>query len=143
MIHRYKLVRIRAQVKTELQHLAMNQGVTKKRRLWSKAGEKVLRELPLAPWTSRRREDLFKVREMLNAQIDLLDQAVMEVAEKNEKARLLMTQPGVGPITSMAFVLTMGDVKRFQRGKQVASYLGRIPREYSSGGHQRFGSISK
>jgi len=62
LIHRYKLVRIRAQVKNELQHLAMNQGVTKKRKLWSKAGEKVLRELPLAPWTSRRREDLFRVR---------------------------------------------------------------------------------
>ena len=143
LIHRYKLVRIRAQVKNELQHLAMNQGVTKKRKLWSKAGEKVLRELPLAPWAGRRREDLFKVREMLNGQIDLLDQAVVEVAEKSEKARLLMTQPGVGPITSMAFVLTMGDVHRFQRGKQVASYLGLIPREYSSGEHQRYGSISK
>jgi transposase len=143
LIHRYKLVRIRAQVKNELQHLAMNQGVTKKQRLWSKAGEKTLRELPLKPWAGRRREDLYKVREMLNGQIDLLDRAVVEVAEKNEKARLLMTQPGVGPITSMAFVLTMGDVNRFQRGKQVASYLGLIPREYSSGGHQRFGSISK
>ena len=143
LIHRYKLVRIRAQVKNELQHLAMNQGVTKKRKLWSKTGEKVLRELPLKPWASQRRKDLFSIREMLNAQIDVLDQAVVEVAEKNEKARLLMTQPGVGPITSMAFVLTMGDVNRFQRGKQVASYLGLIPREYSSGGHQRFGSISK
>jgi transposase len=50
---------------------------------------------------------------MLNGQIDLLDQAVVEAAEKNEKARLLMTQPGVGPITSLAFVLTMGDVSRF------------------------------
>jgi transposase len=60
LIHRYKLVRIRAQVKTELQHLAMNQGVTRKRKLWSKAGEEVLRELPLKPWASRRREDLFK-----------------------------------------------------------------------------------
>jgi len=143
LIHRYKLVRIRTQVKNELQHLAMNQGVTKKRKLWSKAGEKVLRELPLKPWASRRREDLFQLREMLTGQIDLLDRSVVEVAEKSEKARLLMTQPGVGPITSMAFVLTMGDVNRFQRGKQVASYLGLIPREYSSGGHQRYGSISK
>lgn len=143
LIHRYKLVRIRAQVKNELQHLAMNQGVTKKRKLWSQAGEKVLRELPLKPWASRRREDLFRVREMLNGQMDLLDQAVREAAEKNEKAQLLMTQPGVGPITSLAFVLTMGDVNRFQRGKQVASYLGLIPREYSSGGKQRLGSISK
>lgn len=143
LIHRDKLVRLRAQVKNELQHLAMNQGITKKRKLWSKAGEKVLHELPLRPWSSRRREDLFRIREMLNAQIAPLDQAVAEAAEKNERARLLMTQPGVGPITSMAFVLTMGDVHRFQRGKQVASYLGLIPREYSSGGHQRFGSISK
>jgi transposase len=143
LIHRHKLVRIRTQVKNELQHLAMNQGVTKKRKLWSKAGEKLLRELSLKPWAGRRREDLFKLREMLNGQIDLLDRSVVEAAEKNEKARLLMTQPGVGPITSMAFVLTMGDVSRFQRGKQVASYLGLIPREYSSGGHQRFGSISK
>jgi hypothetical protein len=42
-------VRIRAKVKTELQHLAMNQGVTRKRKLWSKAGEKVLRELAVKP----------------------------------------------------------------------------------------------
>ena len=143
LIHRYKLVRIRAQVKNELQHLAMNQGVTKKKKLWSKAGEQVLRALPLKPWASRRREDLFQVREMLDEQIAPLDQAVAEVAEKNQKARLLMTQPGVGPITSMAFVLTMGDVSRFQRGKQVASYLGLIPRERSSGGRQKLGSISK
>jgi len=80
---------------------------------------------------------------MLNGQIESLDAAVVEAAEKNEKAKLLMTQPGVGPITSMAFVLTMGDVNRFPRGKQVASYLGLIPREYSSGGKQRLGSISK
>ena len=130
-------------MKNELQHLAMNQGVTRKNKLWSQKGERVLREWPLAPWASRRREDLLKVKGMLNEQIAPLDQAVAEAAQKDAKARLLMTQPGVGPITSMAFVLTMGDVSRFQRGKQVASYLGLIPREYSSGGHQRLGSISK
>ena len=54
-----------------------------------------------------------------------------------------MTQPGVGPITSLAFVLTIGDVGRFPRGKQVASYLGLIPREHSSGGRQQLGAISK
>jgi len=143
LIHRYKLVRMRVQVKNELQHLAMNKGVTKGRGLWSKAGEKVLCALPLQPWASRRREDLFKLRSMLNEQIAALDEAVKKAAEENDRARLLMTQPGVGPITSMAFVLTLGDVSRFPRGKQVASYLGLIPREYSSGGHQRFGSISK
>jgi len=80
---------------------------------------------------------------MLDGQIASLDLAVKAAAERDEKARLLMTQPGVGPVTSLAFVLTMGDISRFPRGKQVASYLGLIPREYSSGGHQRFGPISK
>ncbi len=54
-----------------------------------------------------------------------------------------MTQPGVGPITALAFVVTMGDVARFKRGKQVASYLGLIPSERSSGQKRRLGAISK
>lgn len=143
LIHRHKLVRVRAQVKNELQHLALNQGVQKQRRLWSKAGQQMLREIPLQPWASRRREDLLQLMSTLDTKIASLDMAVKEAAEQNENARLLMTQPGVGPVTALAFVLTMGDVNRFPRGKQVASYLGLIPREYSSGGHQRLGSISK
>ncbi len=143
LIHRFKLVRLRAQVKNGLQHLALNQGLQKKRRLWSAAGQKQLCALPLPPWASRRREDLFKMMSELDGKIALLDRAVGEAAEQNDGAKLLMTQPGVGPITALAFVLTMGDVHRFPRGKQVASYLGLIPREYSSGGHQRLGSISK
>jgi transposase len=69
--------------------------------------------------------------------------AVERAAEEHPQARLLMTQPGVGPITSLAFVLTIGKVSRFQRGKQVASYLGLIPCEWTSGGRQRLGRINK
>ena len=72
-----------------------------------------------------------------------LDQAVAEQAEKNQSATLLMTHPGVGPVTSLAFVLTLGPVERFERSKQVVSYLGLNPREHSSGGRQRLGAISK
>lgn len=143
LIHRHKLVRMRAQVKNELQHLALNQGVQKKRRLWSEAGQKALNEIPLAPWAGCRREDLLRLMEMLDRQIGTLDVAVKQAAEQNEDAKLLMQQVGVGPVTSLAFVLTLGDVSRFRRGKQVASYLGLIPSEHSSGGHQRMGPISK
>jgi transposase len=143
LIHRSRLVGLRVRVKNELQHLAMNRGVQKKRKLWSEAGQKALREIPLRPWAGRRREDLLKLLEMLDEQVAQLDAAVRKAAEENENARLLMTQPGVGPVTSLAYVLTMGDISRFPRGKQVASYLGLIPREYSSGGRQRLGSISK
>ena len=72
-----------------------------------------------------------------------LDQAVAEQAEQNPAAVRLMTHPGVGPVTSLAFVLTLGPVQRFARSKQVVSYLGLNPREHSSGGQQRLGAISK
>ena len=49
----------------------------------------------------------------------------------------------MGPVTALAFVLTIGDIRRFSRSKQISSYLGLIPREHSSGGKQRLGSISK
>ena len=134
---------IRTRVKGGLQHLALNRGMQKKSKLWTAAGQKALRELPLQPWAACRREDLLGLLASLDRQIGKLDIAVERVAEENPQARLLMTQPGVGPITSLAFVLTLGDVSRFKRGKQVASYLGLIPREHSSGGKQRLGAINK
>ena len=143
LIHRYKLVTLRTRVKNELQHLALNQGMQKGRTLWSRAGQKQLLDLPLQFWAGARRQNLLELLKHMDQQMVVLDQAVKKAAEENEKARLLMTQPGVGPITSLAYVLTMGDVARFQRGKQVASYLGLIPREYSSAGKQRLGGISK
>jgi len=143
VLHRHKLVIVRARVKNELQHLALNKGMQKKRRLWSETGQKLLRELPLKPWAARRREDLLGLLAMLNQQIGKLDAAVQSAAEQNPQARLLMTQPGVGPNTALAFVLTIGDASRFRRGKQVASYLGLIPRETTSGGRQKLGAITK
>ena len=143
VMHRHKLVRLRAQVKNELQHLAMNQGIQKKARLWSQAGQKTLCELPLSGWAASRRANLLELLKTMDQQIAALDRAVLQAAEANPQAQLLMTQPGVGPITALAFVLTIGDASRFPRGKQVASYLGLIPREHSSGGRQRLGSISK
>ncbi|MGD9714020.1 MAG: IS110 family transposase [Thermomicrobiales bacterium] len=143
LIHRHKLVEIRARVKNGLQHLALNQGVQKKRRLWSEAGQQVLRDLPLAPWASQRREDLLGLLATLDEQIAPLDKAVAQAAQQDPQAQLLMSQPGVGPITALAFVLTLGDVSRFPRGKQVASYLGLIPREHSSAGRQKLGAITK
>jgi transposase len=49
----------------------------------------------------------------------------------------------VGPLTALAFVLILGTPERFHRGKQIGSYLGLIPGEDSSAGHQRLGQISK
>jgi transposase len=106
VLHRHKLVEIRSRVKNELQHLSLNKGMQRKSRLWSQSGLQLLRELPLKPWASCRREDLLGLLAMLEQQISKLDEAVQLAAETDAQAKLLMTQPGVGPNTALAFVLT-------------------------------------
>ena len=143
LIHRHRLVGIRIRVKNGLQHLMLNRGVQLGQKLWNEAGQKRLRELPLEGWAAQRRQDLLQLLGGLNAQIAQLNEAVEGAAVEHPQAQLLMTQPGVGPITALAYVITMGDVRRFARGKQVGSYLGLIPSEHSSSKRRKLGSISK
>jgi len=143
LLHRHKLVGMRRQVKNELQHLALNQGVQQKRKLWSVAGRQRLQELPLAGWTARRRQDSLELLDELDGRIAKLDVAAQQEASKDGVAKLLQTHPGVGPITALAFSLTLGTIERFARSRQVVSYLGLNPAEHSSGGRQRLGGISK
>src|SRR5271163_2273846 len=111
LLHRYELVMIRARVKNELQHLCLNQGVQRKHKLWSQAGQKVLRELPLKPWAARRREDLLGLLAMLDQQIDPLDRAVKEEAQRDKMALLLQTQPGVGAVDGAGLCADHGRCK--------------------------------
>src|SRR2546423_14738684 len=141
--HRHTLVQMRTRVKNQLQHIALNQGWQKKHQLWTKAGQQLLKNLELDPWTKRRRDDLLKIVEQMNTHIVELNQAVESAARQCPKAELLMSHPGVGPILALATVLTLGDVDRFPRSKHVASYVGLIPREDSSGERRRLGAISK
>jgi transposase len=143
LLHRHKLVGMRTRVKNELQHLALNQGVRLKRKLWSQAGRQLLEALPLAGWTERRRSDLLELLEELNAKIAELNQAAEQEAAKYADVALLRTHPGVGPITALAFVVTIGAIERFASSRQLASYLGLIPSEDSSAKRRRLGAISK
>jgi transposase len=143
LIHRHKLVQIRVRIKNGLQHLALNQGLQKKQKLWSKAGQKLLSELNLQGWAAVRRKDSQKLLLELDRQLLLLDKAVEEAAESHPQAKLLLRQAGVGPITSLAFALTIGDVSRFEHSNQVASYLGLIPSEYTSSNRRKLGAITK
>lgn len=143
LIHRQHLVRMRARVKNQLQHIALNQGWQKKRKLWSEAGLKLLRSLALEPWTAQRRDTLLEMLQELEDKIRPLDQAVEKEAHACPAARRLQTHPGVGPVISLATVLTMGDVKRFADSRSWVSYLGLNPSEQSSGQRRRLGAISK
>lgn len=141
--HRQKLVWMRNAVGNQLHALAMGEGVCRKKQLFTKKGRVELEGLRLGLWASHRRQELLRMLDQLDGSLRELDQAVAEQAEQNAAAQRLMTHPGVGPVTSLAFVLTLGPVERFARSKQVVSYLGLNPREHSSGGRQRLGAISK
>src|SRR5437870_7615762 len=93
----------------------------RKSQLWSQTGLRLLRELPLQPRASCRREDLLGLLAMLDQQIGNLDRAVQQAAEVNPQAKLVMTQPGVGPNTALAFVLTIGDVARDRKSTRLNS----------------------
>src|SRR3954454_3356052 len=130
--HRHRMVQARTRIMNQLQAVAINEGLRCKKRLW-RTGRQQLALLRLAPWASRRRHDLLELLDRLNPTIAELSQAIEQEAAKCAEARRLMTHPGVGALTALAFVLIIGDTERFQCGKQVASYLGLVPLEKSSG----------
>src|SRR5271157_4716346 len=97
----------------------------------------------VTPWASRRRRDLLELMDRLNPTITELSQAIEQEVEKCPEAQRLRTHPGVGALTALAFVLIIGKAQRFHCGKQIASYLGLVPLEDSSGNRRRLGHITK
>ena len=143
LMDRHHRMRRQCKAKNQLQSLALNQGLQKGKKLWSAAGLQQLRELPMMEHAARRRDELLRVVAELDVQIAELDVLVRQQAECRADAKRLMTHPGVGPQTALGMVLTLGEVGRFENARKVASYLGLVPGEYSSGNKQRLGHISK
>jgi transposase len=141
--HRHRMVQARTRIMNQLQAVALNEGLRCKKRLWRERGRQQLESFRLAPWASRRRRDLLELLDRLNPTIAELSQTVEQEVEKCPEAQRLRTHPGVGALTALAFVLIIGKAERFQCGKQVASYLGLVPLEESSGNRRRLGHITK
>ena len=141
--HRHRMVQARTRIMNQLQAVALNEGLRCKKRLWRERGREQLESFRLAPWASRRRRDLLELLDRLTPMIAELTGAIEREVEKCPAAKRLQTHPGVGPLTALAFVLIVGEADRFQCGKQVASYLGLVPLEESSGNRRRLGHITK
>jgi len=142
LLHRSRLVRLRARVTNQLDGMAKNEGLILAGG-WSGKRRKAIEALSLPGWYGERRKDLLALLDRVEERIAPLNKAVSQAAANNAEARLLMTHPGVGPVVSLAYVLTIGNWQRFARGKQVGSYLGLIPSEDSSSDKRRLGHISK
>jgi transposase len=143
LLHRHQWVRMRTRVQNALQAIALGQGLRRGPTLWSQDGQAVLASLPLPAHAAHRRNELQALYRHLDAQVDRLDAQVKQVAGQRPQATLLMTHPGVGHVTALATEVFLGDPSRFRDGKALASYVGMIPSEYSSGARQRLGGLSK
>jgi transposase len=137
--HRHRLVQMRTRVMHQLQAIAMNEGVRRKRGLWTRQGRAQLEALTLP----RRRQELLALLDRFDRSVDELTEAMEQEAQRRPEVERLQTHPGVGPITALAYVLVVGTPERFACGKQVASSLGLIPCEDSSADPWRLGHISK
>src|SRR5437867_357558 len=103
--HRHRMVQARTRLMNQLQAVALNEGLRCKKKLWGEQGREQLESFRLACWASRRREDLLKLLDQLNPTIAELTHAIEQEAENCPEARRLMTHPGVGALTALAFVL--------------------------------------
>jgi Transposase IS116/IS110/IS902 family/Transposase len=111
--HRHRLVQMRTRVMNQLHVVALNEGLA----------------IVLAPWATLRPQDLLDLLDQLTPKIQELTHALEEEVEKRAVTRRLMTHPGVGPLTALAYELVIGTPERFHCGKQIASYVGLVPAE--------------
>lgn len=139
---RRALVTQRTQVCNRLQALAHAAGLPK-RKLQSKRARKALLEAALSPAQSFQRTELFELLDELSARIERVEKLLIEQAETNEQVRLVRTHTGVGLLSGLALVHTLGDVRRFASSKQAVAFVGLDPLERSSAGKMRTGAISK
>ena len=140
---RHQWVKMRTRLQHTLQAIALNHALREGRALWTAAGRQSLQDLTLPKYTAQRRDELLSLYTQLDKRIQQLDKQVETEARQRSQARRLLTHPGVGPVTALATEVFLGDPHRFAGAHQVASYIGMIPCEHSSGKRQRLGKLSK
>jgi transposase len=140
---RHQWVKIRTRVQNTLQAMALNHALRRGRGLWTGTGQKALQALSLPRYTSQRRDELLRLYVQLQQRIQELDGQVERQVQQRPQALRLLTHPGVGPVTALATEVFLGDPSRFANGKNVASYIGMIPCEHTSGKRQRLGKLTK
>jgi len=140
--YRQSLVSKRTSVVNQLQAFARSKGLPRFRLPAVKARKKV-EEVPATEVERLLVGSRFLLCDELTVQIKTVEARLAEEVDKDERARLLMTHPGIGLINAMALVHTLGDVRRFRRKEEVVAFVGLDPLEKSSGETRRIGSISK
>jgi transposase len=136
---RAQLVGMRTEVTNQIRGLSKNAGMVLPKGKLIATSEQIGSDDLLA----RTLRALSRVMESLNEQIEGLNQQVDELTDRDARCKLLMSIPGVGPLTATAFVAAIDDPERFRKSKSVGAYLGLTPRRFQSGEIDLSGHISK
>jgi len=140
--YRQSLVRKRTSVANQVHAFARGKGFAKFRLPGIKARKKLV-DAPASETEQLLLSSRFLLYDELTRQIKAVEAKLEEEANKDERVQLLRTHPGVGPLTSLVLVHTLGDVRRFRRKEEVVAFVGLDPLEKSSGEKKRMGQISK
>ena len=141
--YRHKLVKLRTMVANTLHALALNAGLSLRAKLLTKGGRRQLRGLQLSAISQQQREQLLSLADELTQRIQKAEQWLEAQAKTDERVQRLQTHPGVGLLTSLCVVHTLGEVSRFSSLRKVAAYVGFDPMEDSSAERKAYGGISK
>ena len=141
--HRHRLVQMRTRIMNQLQALAMNEGQRRKKKLWNEQGRAQLEKLPLATWASRRRQDLLELLDRMNPTIEELTASGRAGSQEMARSAAADDAPWRRSTDGTGLRADHRNSERFKCGKQIGSYVGLIPSEDSSAGHQRLGHITK
>lgn len=141
--YRHKLVKLRTMVVNSLHALAINAGLSLRAKLLTRDGRQQLRGLSLSPISQQQREELVSLADELTRRIGKVEQWLQAQAKHDLRVQRLQTHPGVGLLTSLCLVNTLGDSSRFSSLRKVAAYAGFDPMEDSSAERKAYGGISK
>jgi transposase len=135
-------------VRTRIREIQVMRALLRREGIRVRSGQtssfaKRMAEQDLPEWLGGTVAPIVKVMDEVNRQLEAMDQTLQRIVGDDPVVRRLCTAPGIGPVTAIAFVSTIDRVERFDGAHQVASYLGLVPREFSSGERQQRGSVTK
>jgi transposase len=143
IIARKKLVGQRVTLENQIRGLAVVFGVRLPRGLSPAFAAQAIRASDGVAGLSGAMHGLLAARKAVREAISAIDADMKRLSRSSEACRRLMTIPGVGHVTALAFMATIDEPERFRRSRDVGAYLGLVPRRYQSGEIDYTGSISK
>lgn len=142
--HRHKLVRDCVRMKNRIHNImAKNNLSVPVSDLFGKQGLQFLSKAQLPSYQRHQVDTYLKLYHQLKAHTDELTKQIRQTAARDPRAQLLMTIPGVGPITAMFIAAEIEDIGRFKSYRHLSSYAGLVPRLDASADKQRMGRITK